>query len=68
MVFRDPPTCPFCGKVIANAIYNTNPNFIGDSFSRWEYENHEDCPGLKKTVRDKRINELLNKNKEGDYS
>ena len=59
MVFRESPRCPFCGKVTATAIYDPKPNFYGDSFVGWEYEKHEDCPGLKKIVRDQKISKIL---------
>lgn len=45
-IFRKAPTCPFCGKPIARAIYKEQKNvpihelFIGDTFEQWEYFNH----------------------------
>ncbi len=39
-VYRETPTCPFCGDVIAKGIYNTKSQKIGDNFIRWEYKNH----------------------------
>jgi len=41
-VFRKPPTCPFCGEVIAIArTKNLKNQIIGDNFSHWEYIKHE---------------------------
>jgi len=49
MFHREPPRCIFCGKVIAEAVYHQQPKdtpiyelFIGNSFVRWEYIEHED--------------------------
>jgi len=41
-VFRDTPRCMYCGKEIAKAIFHNHmgKNFVGDTFSHWEYENH----------------------------
>ena len=49
---RDPPTCIFCGKIIAKARYQDQSNIpmqmrlIGDTFIEWVYSKHE-CKGLK---------------------
>lgn len=45
-VYREPPTCPFCGKVIAEAIYKDYSGYsimqvpCGDSFERWKFKKH----------------------------
>lgn len=42
-VYRNAPTCPYCGKVIAKEIHSRgnpyNPVY-GDSFLRWDYKPH----------------------------
>lgn len=50
-VVRHTPICTFCDEPIAEAVYKpqrdeNNPVF-GDSFSHWEYLDHE-CEGQKK--------------------
>lgn len=45
-VYREVPTCPFCGKIIAEAI-TSNSKKIGDNFIRWEYNNHN-CKQMRK--------------------
>ena len=44
-VFRESPKCPFCGEIIAEAVYKKQkPHespIYGDSFSHWEYKKHE---------------------------
>lgn len=43
-VFREPPKCPFCKKILAKAVHNNYSGVpimqmpIGDSFIRWDYE------------------------------
>jgi hypothetical protein len=43
---REIPKCPWCGEIIAKAVH-TRPRggstFVGDTFSHWEFINH-DCP------------------------
>lgn len=47
-VYREPPKCPYCGKIIAKANYRKVPdNFFGDSFQNWEYIKHS-CKGTRK--------------------
>jgi len=47
-LYREPPKCPFCDKVIAEAQYKDQSGLpqglqlIGDTFEGWEYEKH-DC-------------------------
>lgn len=41
-LFRKTPTCPFCNKVIAEAVIDTESKIIGDNFIRWNYIKH-DC-------------------------
>lgn len=51
-IHRDPPKCPFCGKVIGKGKYKdqskTPPQLqvIGDTFESWDIEEHE-CPEMK---------------------
>jgi hypothetical protein len=44
-ILRKNPKCPYCGEIIAEAVYNKNePHespIYGDSFSHWEYKKHE---------------------------
>jgi len=40
-IHRSEPTCPYCGKKIAKAVYNQNADNIGDNFIRWEYISHK---------------------------
>jgi len=60
-VFRKPPECPFCGKIIAKARYRDQSKIthmfqvIGDTFEGWDYEDHE-CDEMKKFKRDNTIN------------
>lgn len=56
-VYREAPKCHFCGKVIAKAIHRDNiPNFIGDTFSHWEYFdcNCKDAKEWRKGTKSKR--------------
>jgi hypothetical protein len=41
-IIKETPTCPFCRKEIAKAVYKetSNENFVGDTFIKWEYEEH----------------------------
>jgi len=43
-VYRNPPTCVFCGKVIAKEIHTKReswqPPIYGDSFIGWKYFKH----------------------------
>ena len=39
-LFRKTPTCPFCNKVIAEAVIDTESKIIGDNFIRWNYLKH----------------------------
>ncbi len=49
-IYRKAPTCPYCGEVIATAIYRDQSKIpfmqrlIGDTFIRWEYKEHR-CEG-----------------------
>jgi hypothetical protein len=51
-IHRETPTCPFCGKPTAKAIYKDQSNvpwfmqMIGDTFIRWEEIKHS-CKGMK---------------------
>lgn len=48
-VHRNSPTCPYCNKVIGEAIYDQyllKQNFCGDAFTGWKYEKH-DCQEAK---------------------
>lgn len=46
-IIREYPKCPFCGEVIADAVYKDYKNYpielipIGDSFSHWKYKKHK---------------------------
>ncbi len=39
MVYRKNPKCIFCGGKI-KGVYKPTENFYGDSFIKWDYENH----------------------------
>ena len=67
MIYREPPCCIFCGKVIAEAVYHQQPKdtplmelFIGDSFVRWEYIEHDDTKCAKRYFRKQKL-EKINK-------
>lgn len=40
-IYRELPRCPNCGEIIANPIHFDKPDFIGDTFIRWEYLEHK---------------------------
>ena len=52
-VYRPTPTCSYCGKAIAKAIYKDQSDLhismqlIGDTFIRWDYTQCK-CKGAKK--------------------
>lgn len=47
-VYRETPKCPFCGEVIAKAVYKKHDgNFVGDTFMFWENIPH-DCKNKSK--------------------
>jgi hypothetical protein len=52
-IFRPTPKCPYCGEVIAKAVYIDQSKIpsmmrlIGDTFIRWDYITHT-CEGTKK--------------------
>ena len=56
-VFRKPPTCSYCGKIIGRAITDQqrdvpkSQRIIGDNFIRWEYVNHS-CPKKRKAEKE----------------
>ena len=63
-VYRQTPTCPFCGKIIAKAVMYTRlphqPPKYGDDFSHWEYFKHN-CkkkPIMSKEDKEKILNIL----------
>ena len=64
---RQPPECPFCGKVIAKAKYRDQSNLpiqlqlIGDTFEGWAYEDHE-CEEMKIFRKRKEAKDFLNEN------
>jgi hypothetical protein len=51
-VYRTPPTCPFCGEIIATAQYKDQSKTplmlrtIGDTFIGWKYKEHS-CDAMK---------------------
>lgn len=49
-IYRIVPKCPFCSKVIAQAVYNEKSDFIGDSFSHWKTIEH-DCKEVKNKLK-----------------
>lgn len=61
-IHRENPRCPYCLKVIAKAIYKdqsavpSNMRIFGDTFERWEYEDHRCKEGDKAT---EEINKLF---------
>jgi len=46
-VYREPPKCPFCKKIIAKAIRKIQEPFeapvYGDNFICWEYDKDHKC-------------------------
>lgn len=52
-VFREPPKCPFCKKILAKAVYKDYSGVpvmqmpLGDSFVRWDYEEKHECEEAK---------------------
>jgi len=61
-VQRNIPTCPFCGKKIAKAIYRKHlpweSPFYEDDFIEWKYIKHN-CKERKKFIKDnKKDNEF----------
>lgn len=74
-VYRQTPTCNYCGKSIAKAIYRDQSHLptmlrvIGDTFIRWDYKKCK-CKGAKKARKEMKksaikldINKFLNKDK-----
>lgn len=60
-VFRDNIKCPFCNEIVAKPIYKTTTeHFIGDSFLRWEFIEHEckNNPNQQKPNQDNTVSNL----------
>jgi hypothetical protein len=66
-VYRKTPACPYCGKIIAKAVYKNQSHIpfmfrvIGDTFIRWDYIKHN-CKGKRKA--DKEIEKSIRDNLE----
>jgi hypothetical protein len=56
-VYRPTPSCPYCGKIIAEEIVDTESKLYGDNHIGWSYIDHT-CRKMRKARK-----ELYEKNK-----
>jgi hypothetical protein len=46
-LYRRPPTCPECGEEIRGKYTQHQTFFVGDTFQKWDWENHKCRLGTK---------------------
>jgi hypothetical protein len=47
--YRTPPLCLSCGEEIEAVYADRGNDFVGDSFSYWDYDGHK-CKGINQST------------------